>query len=154
DCLTAELAHRALVAARACVLRSAAVAAAETVFEHSNVLTRRKAHELHLLFLTRAEQVLDQGTPWAIEEQDELLQSYLKDLPKPFPKRLCAASGGALPRHACECPAAAVDFAPKEVEPVGAAAPPDPPTAVGATSRRFAAGDAPPAELKAAYDTG
>lgn len=154
DCLAAELAHRATVAARACVLRSAAVAAAETVFEHNNVLTRRKAHELHQSFLARAAQILDQGRLWFVEEQDELLQSYLKDLPRPFIQGLCAASDSALRRFACECAAAALEFARQVLEPVGLASQLEPLAAVVATSRQYAADQATAAELKGAYEAG
>src|SRR5262245_1463700 len=88
DYLAAELAHRAAIAARACVLRSAPVAAAEAVFEYVSVSTRRKIHEIQTAFLRRAEETLDSQGSWSMEQQDELLQSYLRDLPRPFVVRL------------------------------------------------------------------
>lgn len=154
DGLAAELAHRAVLAARACVLRSASVAAAETIFEYGNVLTRRKAHDLQLAFLARAEATLDQQSPWSADEQDELLQSYLKDLPRPITARLLRASDAALRRFACECAKATLDFGRGQLKPLDAKLPLDLLAGIVETSRRHSAGQASAAELKAAYEAG
>jgi hypothetical protein len=154
DCLSAELAHRAVMAGRATVLRSASVAAAESVFEYSNVLTRRKAHDLHVAFLTRAGQVLDNHPPWSANEQDELLQSYLKDLPRPLTARLYRASDAALRQFACDSATTTLDFARTQLKLLTATEQLDPLVRIIETSRRHSAGQATAAELKAAYESG
>jgi hypothetical protein len=152
--LEAELAHRAALAARACVLRSAPVAAAEAIFEHGIVRARRKMHEALTFFLGRADQVLDRQRAWTVEEQDALLQSYLKDLPRPFVVRLQRASDAALRRFACECAAVAIDFARKDLAGLGASLDLAPLFAIAEAGWRFADGQATIAELRGAYETG
>ncbi len=154
DCLAAELAQRAVVAARACVLRSASVAAAETIFEYGNVSSRRKVHELHLAFLEHAKQVLDEQSAWSINEQDELLQSYLKDLPRPITARLVRAGDVALRRFACDCATTTLDFARNQLKALNATDHLDSLVRIVETSRRHSAGQASALEQKAAYDAG
>jgi len=154
DCLAADLAHRSTLAARACVLRSAPVAAAETIFEYTNVMTRRRTHAVQGEFLGRAGQLLDRQAPWVIEEQDQLLQSYLRDLPRPFTARLQQAGDAALRRFACSCATDAIECAARRLEHLGERADFSGLGQVVEVGLRHAAGQATAAELKAALEAG
>src|SRR5262245_10620988 len=113
--LAADLAHRACIVARACVLRSAPVAAAEAVFEYRTVMARRKTHEVQQALLAKADELLDSQTPWQVQDQDILLQSYFKDLPRPFVVRLQRAGDASLRRFACECASTTLEAARNEL---------------------------------------
>lgn len=154
DYLAADLAHRATLAARACVLRSAPVAAAETIFEYTTVMTRRKSHAVQSAFLAKADRELDRQTPWVSEEQDQLLQSYLRDLPRPFTVRLQQASDAALRRFACTCATDALECAARRLDVLGEQADFTSLGAVIETALRQAMGQATGADLKNAYEAG
>lgn len=147
DYLAAELAHRAAISARACVLRSAPVAAAETVFEYVSVMTRRKMHDVQTAFLRRADELLDSQRSWAMEQQAEPVQSYLRDLPRPFVVRLQKASDASLRRFACTCVAEALEAGRKEIAALGEVMDFEPLVRTIEVARRHADGRANSAEL-------
>jgi hypothetical protein len=154
DLLAAELAQRATLAARACVLRSAPVGAAEVIFEYNLARSRRKRHEVLTFFLAQADLLLDRLGGWVFEEQGELLQSYLRDLPRPFVTRFQQSSDAGLRRFACACADGVVDHVRKKLAVLGTVVDLEPLSGVIEAARKFADGKAGAAELKAAYEAG
>jgi hypothetical protein len=150
DQLAADLAHHAAVAARACLLRSAPVAAGETIFEYGSVVRRRKVHETQSAFLQRAEQLLDAQTAWSLDQQAATIPSHLRELPRPFVVRLQKASDPALRRFACACAADAVDVARTEIDRLGEPMDFEPLLKTIAVAHRHAEGQADSGELQRA----
>jgi hypothetical protein len=152
DLLAADLAHQAVLAARACVLRSAPVAAGETISEYIAVVRRRWTHETQSAFLKRADELLDSEASWGMGQQDELVRNSMRDLPRPFVVRLQKASDRSLRRFACACAADAVDAAGKEIAQAGESIDLDPLLRTIDVSRRHAEGQADAGALKAACE--